>query len=57
MAANLSEAAVAVLGTGDAGGKARASFLIDKDSVVRNIWRKVMVIGHVEAVLKVANAL
>ncbi len=29
----------------------RATFLIDSDGVVRHIWRKVKVAGHVEAVL------
>jgi peroxiredoxin Q/BCP len=29
----------------------RATFLIDKDGVVRRVWRKVKVPGHVEAVL------
>ena len=35
----------------------RATFLIDKDGVVRNVWRKVKVTGHVAAVLKAAQAL
>lgn len=35
----------------------RATFLIDKEGVVRNVWRKVKVTGHVDAVLKAAKAL
>ncbi|MCR9255431.1 MAG: thioredoxin-dependent thiol peroxidase [Alphaproteobacteria bacterium] len=35
----------------------RATFLIDKDGVVREIWRKVKVPGHVDAVLKAAQGL
>jgi peroxiredoxin Q/BCP len=38
-------------------GMERATFLIDKEGVVRHIWRKVKVPGHVEAVLKAAEAL
>ncbi len=38
-------------------GIERATFLIDKDGVVRNIWRKVKVKDHVEAVLAAAKAL
>jgi thioredoxin-dependent peroxiredoxin len=33
-------------------GMDRATFLIDKDGVVRQAWRKVKVTGHAEAVLK-----
>ena len=35
----------------------RSTFLIDKDGVVRNIWHKVKVPGHVAEVLKAAKAL
>ncbi|MCW5745563.1 MAG: thioredoxin-dependent thiol peroxidase [Alphaproteobacteria bacterium] len=35
----------------------RATFLIDKAGVVRKIWRKVKVAGHVEDVLAVAKSL
>jgi thioredoxin-dependent peroxiredoxin len=35
----------------------RATFLVDAKGVVRNIWRKVKVPGHVEAVLVAAKAL
>jgi len=35
----------------------RATFLIDKTGTVRNVWRKVKVPGHVEAVLAAAKAL
>lgn len=35
----------------------RATFLIDEDGVVRNVWRKVKVPGHVEEVLAAARAL
>jgi len=35
----------------------RSTFLIDKDGVVRAVWRKVKVPGHVEAVLKAVKAL
>jgi peroxiredoxin Q/BCP len=35
----------------------RATFLIDKDGVVRNVWRKVTVTGHVAAVRKAVQAL
>ncbi len=38
-------------------GLERATFLIDRDGVVRNVWRKVKVTGHVEAVLKAVKAL
>ena len=38
-------------------GLERATFLIDKDGVVRNVWRKVKVTGHVDAVLKAVQAL
>ncbi len=32
-------------------GIERATYLIDKDGVIRDIWRKVKVTGHAEAVL------
>ncbi len=35
----------------------RSTFLIDGSSIVRNIWRKVRVPGHVAEVLKAAQAL
>jgi thioredoxin-dependent peroxiredoxin len=35
----------------------RATFLIDGQGVIRGIWHKVKVGGHVEAVLKAAQAL
>ncbi len=35
----------------------RSTFLIDKDGVVRKVWRKVSVPGHVEEVLKAAQGL
>jgi len=35
----------------------RSTFLIDKDGVVRNVWHKVKVPGHVAEVLKAAKAL
>lgn len=38
-------------------GLDRATFLIDREGVVREVWRKVKVPGHVEAVLKAARAL
>ncbi|MDP6352775.1 MAG: peroxiredoxin [Alphaproteobacteria bacterium] len=38
-------------------GIERATYLIDAKGVVRNIWRKVKVPGHVEAVLEAATAL
>ena len=38
-------------------GIERATFLIDKDGVVREAWRKVKVPGHVDAVLEAAKAL
>ena len=38
-------------------GIERATFLIDKDGVVREIWRKVKVNSHVEAVLEAARGL
>jgi len=38
-------------------GMDRATFLIDKDGVVRGVWRSVKVPGHVDAVLAAAKAL
>ena len=38
-------------------GIERATYLIDGDGVVREVWRKVKVPGHVEAVLKAVEAL
>lgn len=35
----------------------RATFLIDEKGVIRGVWRKVKVPGHVEAVLAAAKAL
>ena len=41
----------------DGGVAFRGSFLIDQKGVVRNIWRKVKVTGHVDEVLAAAKAL
>ncbi|MBV8976210.1 MAG: thioredoxin-dependent thiol peroxidase [Alphaproteobacteria bacterium] len=38
-------------------GMERATFLVDSRGTVREIWRKVKVAGHVEAVLAAAKAL
>jgi peroxiredoxin Q/BCP len=38
-------------------GIERATFLIDRDGVVKKIWRKVKVTGHAEEVLKAAQDL
>ncbi|MDZ3837243.1 MAG: thioredoxin-dependent thiol peroxidase [Rhodospirillales bacterium] len=38
-------------------GLERASFLIDESGVVRQVWRKVKVPGHADAVLSAAKAL
>jgi thioredoxin-dependent peroxiredoxin len=38
-------------------GIERATFLIDEKGVVRGVWRKVKVPGHVDAVLAAAKAL
>ena len=38
-------------------GMERATFLIDGNGVIRGIWRKVKVPGHVEEVLKAVKAL
>lgn len=38
-------------------GIERATFLIDGDGVIRDVWRKVKVKGHVDAVLEAAKAL
>ncbi|MCG8543456.1 MAG: thioredoxin-dependent thiol peroxidase [Alphaproteobacteria bacterium] len=36
-------------------GIERSTFLIDGDGVIRNVWRKVRVPGHVESVLEAAK--
>jgi len=38
-------------------GMDRATFLIDKDGVIRRVWRGVKVPGHVDEVLEAAKAL
>lgn len=38
-------------------GLERSTFLIDRDGVVRAVWRKVKVPGHVDAVLQAAKGL
>jgi len=38
-------------------GIERSTFLIDGTGVIRNVWRKVKVNGHVDAVLEAAKAL
>ncbi len=38
-------------------GIERATFLIDGDGVIRQVWRKVKVPGHAEAVLDAAKAI
>ncbi len=38
-------------------GMDRATYLVDAKGVIRNIWRKVKVPGHVEAVLLAAKSL
>jgi peroxiredoxin Q/BCP len=38
-------------------GMERATFLVDSKGVIREIWRKVKVPGHVEAVLTAAKSL
>jgi peroxiredoxin Q/BCP len=38
-------------------GMERATFLVDARGVIREIWRKVKVAGHAEAVLAAARAL
>lgn len=38
-------------------GIERSTFVIDGKGVVRNVWRKVKVPGHVDAVLEAVNAL
>jgi peroxiredoxin Q/BCP len=35
----------------------RATFLVDRDGVVKRVWRKVSVPGHAEEVLRAAEAL
>ena len=38
-------------------GMDRATYLIDKDGIIRGVWRSVKVAGHVDEVLKAAQAL
>ncbi|MGD8808615.1 MAG: peroxiredoxin, partial [Gammaproteobacteria bacterium] len=38
-------------------GIERSTFLIDGKGVIRNVWRKVKVNGHVDEVLQAAKAL
>ncbi len=38
-------------------GIERSTFLIDRDGVIRNVWRKVKVPGHADEVLEAAKAL
>lgn len=38
-------------------GIERCTFLIDKEGIVRQVWRKVKVAGHVDAVLKAVQGL
>jgi peroxiredoxin Q/BCP len=38
-------------------GIERATFLVDRDGVIKGIWRKVKVSGHAEKVLEAAQAL
>jgi peroxiredoxin Q/BCP len=38
-------------------GMERATFLVDAKGVIRHIWRRVKVPGHVEAVLSAAKSL
>ena len=38
-------------------GIERATFLVDKNGIIRNIWRKVKVEGHVAEVLKAVQSL
>lgn len=38
-------------------GMDRATFLVDAKGVIRDVWRKVKVPGHVEAVLEAAKSL
>ncbi len=38
-------------------GIERSTFLIDGDGVIRNIWRKVKVDGHVDEVLEAVKSL
>lgn len=37
-------------------GADRSTFLVDGDGVIRNVWRKVKVPGHVDEVLKAVKA-
>ena len=38
-------------------GIERATFLVDKEGILRSIWRKVKVKGHVEEVLEAVGKL
>ena len=38
-------------------GTERATFLIDREGVVREVWRKVKVPGHIKAVMNAAKAI
>ena len=38
-------------------GIERATFLVDRDGVVKRVWRNVKVPGHAEEVLKAAREL
>jgi peroxiredoxin Q/BCP len=38
-------------------GIERSTFIIDRDSKIRSVWRKVKVPGHVESVLKTVKAM
>jgi peroxiredoxin Q/BCP len=38
-------------------GIERATFLVDRDGVVKRVWRKVSVPGHAEEVLRAAQEL
>ena len=38
-------------------GIERATFLVDRDGIVKHVWRKVKVPGHAEEVLEAARAL
>jgi len=35
----------------------RSTFLIDREGVVREVWRKVKVPGHIKAVMNAAKAI
>lgn len=38
-------------------GIERATFLVDREAIVRRVWRKVKVTGHADAVLQAARSL